>query len=115
VNVRVGDDHFVSDAVLDGWLRAGEVARAGGLLTARDGRRWSVRDGLRILGRRNGETDPYGLSGRVESLRDFLHKGGVLSPDAGRLGPAIYDLEYGVIAYPVTSPDESGALPKMFG
>jgi hypothetical protein len=113
--VRVGDDHFVSEAVLEGWLRAGEVARAGGVLTARDGRRWSVLDGLRILGRRNGETDPYGLSGRVETLRDFLRKGGILAPDAGRLGPAVYDLEYGIIAYPVKSPDESGALPKMSG
>ena len=111
--VRVGEDHFVNEAILDGWLRAGEVTRAGGMITARDGRRWLVTDGLRILGRRNGETDPYGLTGRVSSLRDFLRNGGILSADAVRLGPAIYDVEYGVIAFPVASPDESGAMPKM--
>jgi hypothetical protein len=114
-HVRVGDDHFVSEALLEAWMRVGEASCAGGLMTARDGRRWLVRDGLRILGRRNGETDPYGLTGRVETLRDFLRKGGMLGPDAVRLGAAIYDVEYGVIAYLMKSPDESGAMPKMFG
>lgn len=109
---RVGQDGFVSDVTLEGWVRTGDAMRAGAQLTLADGARYVLTDALRILGRRNGETDPYGLTGRVETLRDFLRKGGVLSADAVRLGPAIYDAEYGVLALPCASADESGANPK---
>ena len=112
-SVRIGDDGFVSDATLDGWLRAGHAVRAGAILSVRDGRRWLVQDALRVLGRRNGETDPYGLTGKVDSIRQLVRQGALVGGDGIRLGPAIYDVEYGVIAFPFGSPDESGANPKI--
>jgi hypothetical protein len=112
--VRIGEDAFVAEPTLDEWIRAGEAVRAGALLNVRDGRRFLLRDAVRVLGRRNGDTDPYGLTGRVESLRDFLRQGALLTNEGIRLGPAVYDIEYGVVAKPfVASPDESGALPKI--
>ncbi len=97
-SVRVGDNGFVSEATLDAWARTGAAVRAGSVLTTDDGRRFSLRDAVRVLGRRNGDTDPYGLTGSVEAIRDFIRRGASISADALRLGPAIYDIEYGVIA-----------------
>jgi hypothetical protein len=103
---------FATDMTIEGWIRTGAATRAGALLTASDGRRFVVIDALRILGRRNGETDPYGLTGKVESLRDFLKKGAIVSPSGLRLGAAIYDIEMGAVLTPLGSADESGAVPK---
>jgi hypothetical protein len=99
-SVRIAEDTFVSDATLDGWTRGGAAVRAGSQLTTHDGRRFSLRDAVRVLGRRNGDTDPYGLTGKVEAIRDFIRRGANISADALRLGPAVYDIEYGVIATP---------------
>jgi hypothetical protein len=112
--VRIGDDGFVSDAVLDAWMRAGEVVRAGAVLSVRDGRRFLLQDALRILGLRNGEVDLYGVTGRVDAIRNLLRQGALLSSDGVRIGSAIYDVEYGVLAFPFASPDESGANAKVF-
>jgi hypothetical protein len=98
--VHVGEDAFISEAVVDGWVRAGAAARANGVLAARDGRRFLLRDAVRVIGRRNGDTDPYGLTGRVETIRDFIRRGAYVSADALRLGPAVYDIEYGFVAVP---------------
>ncbi len=96
----MGDNAFVSEATLDGWVRAGAAVRAGSLLTTDDGRRFSLRDAVRVLGRRNGDTDPYGLTGRVEAIRDFVRRGASISADALRLEPGGLrrSIEYGVIA-----------------
>lgn len=104
---------FIADAALDALVRAGDVMRDGALLTTRDGRRFVARDAARILGRRNGETDPYGLTGRVETIRDYAAKGALISTDSLRLGPAIYDIEWGVLVTRMPSPDESGAVPRF--
>src|SRR5262249_7734528 len=99
---------------LEAWIRTGEATRAGSLLTARDGRRYILRDALRVLGRRNGDTDPYGFTGRVESVRDFIQRGAIAFADGIRLGSAVDDVEYGVLAMPLgASPDESGANPVV--
>ena len=87
--------------------------RAGAFLTLREGRRYILQDAARVLGRRNGETDPYGLTGKVESIRDFIKKGAIVTTDSIRVGPAIYDVDWGVIAFPAASADESGANPRM--
>jgi hypothetical protein len=108
---RVGEDGFVSDAQLDAWTRVGEAVRSLASLALADGRRYVLTDALRVLGRRNGETDPYGLTGRVVALRDVLRQGGALFTDALRVGAAIYDVEYGVLATEVRSADESGVNP----
>jgi hypothetical protein len=97
-SLRIGDDGFLSEATVDGWVRSGAASRAGSLLTSADGRRFVLRDALRVIGRRNGDTDPYGLTGRVEAIRDFVRRGASVSPDALKLGPAVYDVEYGFVA-----------------
>jgi hypothetical protein len=97
-SVHIGEDAFVSDAVVDRWVRTGAAARTNGVLATRDGRRFLLRDAVRVIGRRNGDTDPYGLTGRVEAIREFIRRGANVSADALRLGPAVYDIEYGFVA-----------------
>lgn len=111
--VRLGYGGFVSEAVLAGWVHVGDVVRAGALLKVVDGRRYVLTEALRILGRANGETDPYGLTGRVNTLRDLLVQGATLTASSVRLGPAIYDVEYGFVARLLASADESGPHPSV--
>ncbi len=99
--VRIGEDAFVSEITVDAWVRAGAAVRVGALLTVHDGRRLLLRDAVRVLGRRNGDTDPYGFTGRVDALRERIRRGASISLDALRLGPAVYDLEYGFLAVPL--------------
>lgn len=106
-------DGFVSDATLEDWGRTGVGTRIGAMLTLSDGRRFALTDGLRILGRRNGDSDPYGLTGRVLTLRSILRRGGLLSPDGVRLGAAIYDVAFGVLAEPLLA--ETGAAHPAAG
>lgn len=95
---RIGEDAFVSETTVDAWVRSGVATRTGALLALADGRRYALRDGVRVIGRRNGDTDPYGFTGRVEALRELVRRGATLSADALRLGPAVYDVEYGFLA-----------------
>ncbi len=90
-------DGFLGDSTLDEWKRSGAATVSGTIMTLSDGRRFTMTDGLRILGRRNGDSDPYGLTGRILTLRSILRRGGLLSPDGVRLGAAIYDVGFGVI------------------
>jgi len=54
-------------------------------------------DGLRVLGRSDGESDPYGFTGKVMSLRSLLDRGAMVRSNGMRLGSATYDVELGVI------------------
>jgi hypothetical protein len=96
--VRIREDAFVAEATVDGWVRAGAVTRAGMLLTVHDGRCLVLRDAVRVLGRRNGDTDPYGFTGCVDAVRELIRRGASISVDALKLGPAVYDIEYGFMA-----------------
>lgn len=96
-------DGFVSDAALEDWVRTGFASRSGAVLALSDGRRYVLTDGLRILGRRNGDSDPYGLTGSLLTLRSLLRRGGLISQDGVRLGPAIYDAAFGSIAEPLVA------------
>jgi hypothetical protein len=98
-------DGFLGDSVLDEWKRTGVATVSGSIMTLSDGRRFTLTDGLRILGRRNGDSDPYGLTGRILTLRSILRRGGLLSPDGVRLGAAIYDVGFGVITEPLLDAD----------
>ncbi len=100
VVVRLAEDAFVSDSKVDRWVRAGAAVRAGVLLTTRDGRRFLLRDAVRIIGRRNGDSDPYGFTGKVETLRDFVRQGATVSANALRLAQVVYDIEHGSVATP---------------
>jgi hypothetical protein len=95
--VRVGADAFVTERAVERWVRAGAATRRGALLTTTDGRRYVLAEGLRIIGRRSGENDPFGLTGRVDTLRGFLRRGAVLSASALRLARAVYDVEHGFL------------------
>ena len=99
-------DGFVADSTLEEWKRTGVGTLTGTVLLLNDGRRFALSDGLRILGRRNGDSDPYGLTGRILTLRSILRRGGMLSPDGVRLGAAIYDVGFGVIAEPLLDPED---------
>jgi hypothetical protein len=100
--IQVGGNGFLSEAQVDAWVRTGAATRSGCLLTAHDGRRFLLRDAVRVLGRRNGDTDPYGFTGRVEAIRDFIRRGASVSADALKLGQAVYDIEYGFMAMAAT-------------
>jgi hypothetical protein len=104
----IAENPFLSETVLDVWVRVGVVVRAGGSITTPDGGRYLLRDAIRILGRRDGDADPYGLTGRVECLRDLLRQGATISSDAVRFGPGVYDAELGFLAVLLPSPDQSG-------
>ncbi len=96
----IGPDAFVAESALDAWSRRGLARRAGGTLWLADAagetRPLDIVDAVRILGRRDGESDPYGWTGRVFSLRELLRLGATLAPDGCRLGSATYDVELGV-------------------
>jgi hypothetical protein len=104
--IIIGEDAFISETQLEAWLRGGVARRSGGLLTLGDGRRYTMRDAVRVLGRRNGDTDPYGFTGRVEAMRELVRRGATISVDALKLGQAVYDIEYGLLVLPC---DEPGA------
>lgn len=108
VAARIAENPFLSESVLDVWVRVGVVVRAGGSIMTPDGARYLLRDAIRILGRRDGDADPYGLTGRVECLRDLLRQGATISSDAVRFGPGVYDAELGFLAVLLPSPDKSG-------
>lgn len=90
-------DGFVPEVQVDEWIRAGIVQREGSRLVFKDGRVHGWSDALRVLGRRNGESDPYGLTGRVISLRALIRRGALIANDGFRLGAALYDVEFGVV------------------
>lgn len=106
---------FVSEGTIEALVRANEVTRAGATLTTKSGKRFILQDAARILDRRDGMPDTFGLIGKVELLRTFLRNGAALSSDAIRFGNVIYDVEWGAIVFPVGSADESGANPKVDG
>lgn len=114
---RVGfvPGRFVPDAQLEGWLRRGEAARTGPLLTMADGSRFVLSDALRVLGPRDAESDRLGFTGRVDSIRTFLRHGAAICSDGLRLGSAVYDVELGVVAYPLGSGDDGAGDPGALG
>lgn len=114
---EVGPDGFVSEVVLDGWQRRGRATRVGGVLWLDDERVHDVVDAVRVLGRRNGESDPYGWTGRVFPLRELLRLGAALGPDGCKLGSASYDVEFGILVeqQPVAEGERPSQLPHATG
>jgi hypothetical protein len=96
----VPGDGFLSDATLVAWLRSGAAQRRGHILTLEGGTELVLTDGLRVLGRSDGDSDPYGFTGKVMSLRSVLDRGASVHSNGMRLGSATYDVELGVIAEP---------------
>lgn len=96
----IPEDHFLPDTTLQAWTRAAVLTREGSRLLI-DGRRFATVDGLRVLGRRNGESDPFGLTGRIMSLRALLARSAIVSGNGVRIGAVIYDVELGTIIEPL--------------
>jgi hypothetical protein len=111
VHRRLRDDAFVSETNVESWCRAGLATRHNATLTLREGSRYLLSEACRVLGRQDGQHDRFGLSGRVETLRALILQGAAVSRDAVRLGPATYDVEFGYVALPFASADESGCTP----
>lgn len=88
-------DGFVPEVQLEEWVRVGLAHREGARLHFKDGRTFGWSDALRVLGRRNGESDPYGLTGKVITLRSLIRRGALIANDGFRLGAALYDVEFG--------------------
>jgi hypothetical protein len=113
VGARLRESPFVAEVVLDAWARAGLVVRAGATLATHDAQRFLLTDACRVLGPQNGDRDPYGLSGRVDALRELIRQGASVSRDRVRLGAVVYDVEFGFLAIPYASADESGCSPAV--
>jgi hypothetical protein len=113
VCARLRDNPFVAEVVLDAWVRAGLVVRAGRSIVTREGQRWLLTDACRVLGPQNGDRDPYGLSGRVDALRELVRQGAVVFRESVRFGAVTYDIEFGYVAIPFASADESGCTPAV--
>jgi hypothetical protein len=88
-------DGFISDAILTAWVRGGLATRVGNAVAMRSGVDLILTDALRVLGRRDGESDPYGLTGRVLSLRSLIDRGATLHTNGIRIGASTYDIELG--------------------
>lgn len=113
VRQRLRDDAFVSETTVESWCRAGLTTRVGATLVLRQGARYLLTEACRVLGRQDGGHDRFGLSGRVETLRHFVRQGASVSRETIRLGPAAYDVEFGYVAAPFASADESGCSPVV--
>jgi hypothetical protein len=111
--IAIAGDGFVPELMLREWERSEGVVLSPGLMTCPDGKKYVLVEALRILGPQSAETDPYGLTGRVSTLRELLRQGGVLRDDAMRLGATVYDVEFGFVARRMGTADESGAYQKI--
>jgi hypothetical protein len=96
-------DGFLPDATVAAWVRSGVAARNGNALSMRAGSELILTDALRVLGRSDGDSDPYGFTGRVVSLRALLDRGATIHSNGMKLGAASYDVELGFIAQAVSN------------
>jgi hypothetical protein len=78
-------------------VRGGSVTRNGSSLRLAGGGELILIDALRVLGRSDGDSDPYGFTGKVVSLRTLLDRGATIQSNGMRLGAASYDIELGYI------------------
>lgn len=92
---------FVAEAALMGWVSRGLVRRSGAVLTSELGERFLMTEACRVLGPKRGETDPFGLTGKVETIRELIRGGAVLSSGTIRVGQLGYDLEFGYTLTPI--------------
>lgn len=94
---KLPDDGFVPEVQLEEWLRTGIAHRVGAVLRFKDGRTAGCLDAGRVLGPRSGNSDHYGITGSVLSLRALIRRGAIVGNEGFRLGAALYDLEFGCL------------------
>jgi hypothetical protein len=112
---QLGLDEFISDEQLDVLIDRGEAMRTGSIVRSCAGAMYVLHEAVRVIGRVNQETDPYGFIGVVDTVGGMLKRGFVMSAERIALGRAVYDAEYGYIVEPVGngSADASGVNPKI--
>jgi len=106
-------DGFIASHDLSALLASGEATQAGCILTTADGQGYALQEAVRVLGNISQESDPYGFTGLVETVGTLLKRGFVMSAERIALGRSVYDVEYGWLAHPIASADESGVKPRV--
>ena len=109
--LEVPPDGFVPEHDLAMACGRGVAVRTGAVLSLRDGRRFALEAAVRVLGRYDGETDPFGLTGAIEPIASLLRRGFVIGAERVALGKLVYDVVCGAVLHPFGSPDESGPWP----
>lgn len=94
---EIGGDRFIAEVTLEMWTRTKRARRVGGVLWLDDDHIHDVVDAVRVLGRRGGDSDRFGWTGRVFPLRELIKLGAAVGPDNATLGSAVYDVEHGVL------------------
>ncbi|MBW2456119.1 MAG: hypothetical protein JRI68_16490 [Deltaproteobacteria bacterium] len=89
---------FISEQRLADLLFHRRVRRVGPGVVESDGEGFVLCEAVRVLGRTDGDSDPYGLTGVVESLYELMRAGATLTAEVMHLGSACYRIERGVIA-----------------
>lgn len=92
---------FVSGALLDRWVTAGQVDLEDGVLTLRaTGARYVLEEATRIVREVTGSGDPRELVGRVRTLADLVELGAEVLDRSLVLGELAYDVVPGFVATP---------------
>jgi hypothetical protein len=109
---RLAMDGFLPDELLASLLEGGQATRAGSVLHTRDGRTYLLEDGVRVIGRHDRDTDPYGFTGLVESVGALVRRGFVVTAERIALNRVAYDVELGVIAQPLVLGEDTGVTRR---
>ncbi len=89
---------FIGEQQLADLLFRRCVTRVGPGVVAAGGVRYAIHEAVKVIGRVDGQSDPYGLAGAVESMGELTRAGGHLSGRTLTLGSVRYRVERGVIA-----------------
>jgi hypothetical protein len=111
---------FIADWRLADLLFQRRLRRVGPGLVHADGKRYAIEIAVKILGRADGVSDPYGLTGVAESMSELVRAGAEFSGHTMALGSATYDVERGVLAVlredaPAAAYDPSFELLQRLG
>jgi hypothetical protein len=109
---RLALDGFLPDDLLASLLAGGQATRAGAVLHTSDGRTYLLEDGVRVIGRHDRSTDPYGFTGLVESVGALVRRGFVVTAERIALNRIAYDVELGVIALPLVLSEDTGVTRR---
>jgi hypothetical protein len=89
---------FVPEQRLADLLFRKRVRRVGPGLVLSGGRGYQLCEAIRVIGRADGGSDPYGLSGTVEAMAELVRAGASFAGATMRVGRTVYRVERGVLA-----------------
>jgi hypothetical protein len=105
-------DGFLPDEHLASLVDTGRATQTGPVLRTGDGRTYLLEDAVRVLGCRDRELDPYGLTGLVESIGSLVRRGFVVTDNRIALRRVTYDVELGVLAHPLLEDEENTGVRR---